>query len=235
MPYPAVRARVGTALTTIKTLAAHEVVQLAYPRPPTERQEFGMAVGKSIDSTLSRYSHEYDRGLRPTVGAMNRFAATVLEEELKDIDLSVDAPEKAHALEQIAAVLQAFRKTEVFGLPRPRTRMILINDQVGVYTQPDYWDRKNRFYEMKSYRAIPPPPDVLLQLRLFQLGFAPLEAYLVCVNRHVTPPDVTITPIPPGTREETVATLDQALKLGREHGAEKVLEYIDSLVVRYSV
>ena len=175
-------------MTTIKTVAAHEIVRRAFPRPPTERQEFGMAVGKAIDSTLSRYSHQFDRGLRPTVGAMSRFATTTLEEELRDIDLPVETPEKAAAQAQITAVLQAFRKTEVFGLPRPKTRMVLIDELVGVYTQPDYWDRKSRFYEMKSYRAVPPPPDVGLQLRLFQLGFAGFEGFLLCVNRHATPP-----------------------------------------------
>jgi len=222
-------------MTTIRTLAAHEIVQLAYPRPPTERQEFGMAVGKVIDSTLSRYSHEFDRGFRPTVGAMTRFAARSLDEELKDIDLPVDASEKARAQEQIAAVLQAFRKTEVFGLPRPKTRMILIDERVGVYTQPDYWDRKTRFYEMKSYRAIPPPPDVALQLRLFQLGFAGLEAFLICVNRHASPPDVTITEIAPITPDESLEALRQAFTRGLEKGREKVLEYVDSPVVRYSI
>jgi hypothetical protein len=222
-------------VTTIKTLAAYEIVQAAFPRPPTERQEFGIVVGKAIDSTLSRYSHQFDRGLRPTVGAMTRFAATVLDDELKDIDLAVESADKARAQEQILAVLQAFRKTEVFGLPRPKTRMILINERVGVYTQPDYWDRTSRFYEMKSYRAIPPPPDVVLQLRLFQLGFAGFEAFLVCVNRHASPPDVTITPIPPPTVLESTGTLRQALILGLEKGREKVLEYIDSPAVRYKV
>jgi hypothetical protein len=193
-----------------------------------------MAVGKAIDATLSRYSHEFDRGLRPTVGAMNRLAESTLDEELQDIDLPIDPAERKRALDQIAAVLQAFRKTEVFGLPRPRTRMLLIDEQVGVYTQPDYWDRKQRFYEMKSYRAIPPPPDVALQLRLFQLGFAGLDAYLVCVNRHASPPDVSITPIPPLTPEDSTATLRQALAVAREKGRDKVLEYIDSPVVRYS-
>ena len=194
-----------------------------------------MAVGKSIDSTLSRYSHEFDQGRHPTVSAMNQFAAAALENELMDIDLPASASERARAKERIAAVLQAFRNTEVFGLPRPRTRMILINERVGVYTQPDYWDRKRRIYEMKSYRALPPPADVVLQLRLFQLGFAGFETYLVCVNRHASPPDVTITPIPPITPGESVETLSQALRLGIENGREKVLEYVDNLVVRYSV
>ena len=193
-----------------------------------------MAVGKAIDSTLARYSHEFSRGLRPTVGAMTRFAATVMDEELRDIDLPVGTSERAAAQVQISAVLQAFRKTVVFGLPRPKTRMVLIDEQVGVYTQPDYWDRVSRFYEMKSYRAIPPPPDVVLQLRLFQLGFVGFDGFLVCVNRHATPPDVSITPVLPMTGPESQETLLLARQIGLEIGTSKVLEFIDSPVVRYS-
>jgi hypothetical protein len=222
-------------MTTIRVLAAHEIVQLTYPRPPTEKQEFGMAVGKAIDSTLSRYSHEFDRGFRPTVSSMNRLAEASLEEELRDIDLTVEASERARARQQISAVLQAFRKSEVFGLPRPRTRMILVNELVGVYTQPDYWDRKSRFYEMKSYLAIPPPPHVALQLRLFQLGFSGFDAFLICVDRHATPPGVTVAPIPRLTPEEMAETLRLALSAGMQSGKEKVLEFIDSPVVRYSI
>jgi hypothetical protein len=221
-------------LARIKTLAAYEVVQMAYPRVPTERQELGMAVGKAIDSTLSRYSHAFGRGMRPTVAAMNRFADTTLDDELRDIDLQVEPLELQRVREQIAAVVQAFRKTEVFGLPRPRTRMILIDEQVGVYTQPDYWDGKSRFYEMKSYRAVPPPPDVALQLRLFQLGFAGFDAFIVSVDRHVTPPEVTITKVAPITRTDAQQALSVALNYGLANGHEKVLEYIDSPVIRYS-
>jgi hypothetical protein len=222
-------------MTTIKTLATHEVVQLAFPRTPTERQELGMAVGKAIDSTLSRYSHEFDRGLRPTVAAMTRFASETLDDELRDMDLPLGPLDRDRARQQILAVLQTFRKTEVFGLPRPRTRMVLINERVGVYAQPDYWDRKQRFYEMKSYRAVPPPPEVALQLRLFQLGFVGFDAFLVCVDRHSTPPGVSITAVPPLTSEESTATLREALDFGLRNGREKVLEYIDSQVVRYTV
>jgi hypothetical protein len=222
-------------LTTIKTLATHEVVQLAYPRPPTEHQELGMAVGKVVDETLSRFSHQFDQGRRPTMGSMAHFAATRLDEELKDIDLRISPTERARAELQIAAVLQAFRQTEVFGLPRPRTRMVLINEQVGIYAQPDYWDRQQRFYEMKSYRAVPPPPDVALQLRLFQLGFPGFQAFLLCIDRHATPPGVSLASIPPLTPGESTETLLQALRFGRDTGKDKVLEYIDSPVVRYSV
>jgi len=45
-------------MTTVRTVATYEIVQITYPRPPvTERDELGMAVGRVIDSSFSRYSH----------------------------------------------------------------------------------------------------------------------------------------------------------------------------------
>ena len=193
-----------------------------------------MAVGKVIDSTLSRYGHDYRRGFRPTVGAMTKLAGAALSQELKEIDLAVSEPERARILAQISAVLQAFRKTEVFGLARPRSRLVLIDEQVGVYVQPDYWDGKSRFYEMKSYRAVPLSPENALQIRLFQLGFPRFEAFLLCVDRHAVPPVSSITSVPPPTVQEASETLSLATRAGAERGTPVVLEYVDVPVVRYS-
>lgn len=193
-----------------------------------------MAVGKAIDNALSKYGHDYRRGFRPTVGALTAFAEDELSRELEDIDLVVAPAEYERLRAQISGVLQAFRKTEVFGMARPRSRLVLIDEQVGVYVQPDYWDGKRRFYEMKSYRAIPPPTEVALQVRLFQLGFPGFEAILLCVDRHAVPPASSQTVMPPLSRDTTAETLSRALGAAPAHGREAVLEYIDVPVVRYS-
>jgi hypothetical protein len=130
-------------------------------------------------------------------------------------------------------VLQAYRLSEIFGLARPRTRVIVIGGTVGVYAQPDYWDGRGRFFEMKSYRAIPPPPDVALQLRLFQLAFPQFEAVLVCIDRHARPVETTSAVIPPLTREETASALRLAFDVGWEFGHEKVLEYMEGPFTHY--
>ncbi len=221
-------------MTTIRTLATHQVVSYVYPRPPTERQELGMAVGKAIDSTLSKYGHDFRRGFRPTVGAMSKLAEATLTEELRDIDLPVADSERTRVSQQITAVLQAFRKTEVFGLPRPRSRLVLIDERVGVYAQPDYWDGRTRFYEMKSFRAIPPPPEVALQVRLFQLAFPGFEARLICVDRHSAPPSVTTVSMPALSQPVATETLRQALRASESVGASAVLDFVDVPVVRYS-
>ncbi len=222
-------------MTAVRTVAAHEIVQAAYPRPVTERDEIGMAVGKAIDETLSRYSHEFSQARRPTLTSMSRLATEILDRELADADAQLTSKDRDQQLSEVFGVLQAFRRSEVMGLTRPRSRMILINERVGVYAQPDYWNGRDRFYEMKSYHASPMPPDVQLQLQLFQCAFPSFRAFLACFDRHATPVTATIESIPPLEREATDEVLKLAYRTGLEKGTEKVLEYIDNPIVRYSI
>ena len=121
----------------------------------------------------------------------------------------------------------------MFGLPRPKSRLIVIDGTAGIYAGPDYWNGRDRFFEMKSYHAVPPPPDVALQLQLFQLAFTGLAAYLFCIDRHAVPVTATVTAIAPPTPEETRATLELAYRVAIEKGQEKVLEYVDNPQVHY--
>ncbi|HEY1198603.1 MAG TPA: hypothetical protein VGG32_07750 [Thermoplasmata archaeon] len=222
-------------MTAVKTVATHEIVQAAYPRPVTERDEIGMAVGKAIDETLSRFSHEFSQSRRPTLAAMNRLAAEILDRELSDADVQLTPQDRERQVSEAFGVLQAFRRSEVMGLSRPRSRMILINERVGVYAQPDYWDGRDRFYEMKSYYASPMPMDVRLQLQLFQCAFPGFRAFLACFDRHATPVTTVIESIPPLEREAVEEVLRLAYRTGLEKGTEKVLEYVDNPIVRYSI
>lgn len=220
-------------MTVIRTLATYEVVQRTHPRPVTERDELGMAVGRAIDAALSRYSHEAGQHRRPTVTSMRRYAAELLDTELADAHVVLPPTDREKELGKVAGVLQAFRKSELFGLSRPRSRLILINETIGVYAQPDYWDGRTTFYEMKSYRAVPPPPDVAMQLRFFQLAFPGLRGVLACFDRHAMPVETTLLPIPPIAEAEARETLRAAYRAGLENGQEKVLEYVDNPIVRY--
>jgi hypothetical protein len=222
-------------VTTIRTVAAHEVVRATYPRPVTEKDELGMAVGTAIDDTLSHFSYEVREGRRASVAAMNRWAEAVLNRQLEDANVVLEAPVRTTQLEAISKVLQAFRKTEIMGLARPRSRLILINEEVGVYAQPDYWDGRDRFFEMKSYLAVPPPPDVELQMRLFQLAFAGFHSFLACFDRHATPVTTTVVELPPLPASGSAEILRTALRVGREVGLPKVLEYVDAPTMRYTV
>ncbi len=222
-------------MTTIRTIAAHEVVRARFPREVTERDEIGMAVGKAIDETLSHYSHEYAQGRRPTRTGMNRRAEATLDEELAEADVHLPPAERARHLEAIDGVLQAFRRSGLMGLPRPRSRLILINGDAGVYAQPDYWNGRDRIYEMKSFHASPIPPYVLLQVQLFQCAFPGFQAFLAWFDRHVQPVVATMEEAPALGPEAQTAALWLAYRHARSDGVDKVLEFMDSPTVRYTL
>ncbi|MGA8303739.1 MAG: hypothetical protein WA691_04115 [Thermoplasmata archaeon] len=222
-------------MTTVRTIATHDVVATAYPRPVTERDEIGMAAGKAIDEALSRFSYEYSQSRRATFTAMGRWATEVLDAELADADVQLSVGQRDQQLAEVFGVLRAFRNSELMGLTRPRSRMILINEQIGVYAQPDYWDGKDRFYEMKSYQASPMPPDVRLQIQLFQCAFPGFRAFLASFDRHATPVSTSIEPVEPPAPAARDTVLKLAFQTGVEKGTAKVLEYIDNPAVRYSI
>lgn len=223
-------------MTTIRTIAAHEVVQRTYPRPPPEeKDEVAMAAGAAIDGTLSQFGHQARQGRRMSATALRALAGSLFDDRLAEAAVEVPDAEREKVLDQVREVLQAYRRSEIFGLPRPKSRIIMIDGRVGVYAQPDFWDGRTRFFEMKSYPAVPPPPDVALQLRLFQLAFPQLEAVLICFNRHATPVETVSQVIPPLTSAETLATLRLAYDFGVEFGQEKVLEYMEGPSVPYTL
>lgn len=220
-------------MTTIRTVAAHEVVRATFPRPITEKDELGMAVGKAIDGALSEASYDFSIGRRPTKSGLQRAAAEILDRELLDAHLDLPAGERERQLAQIAGVLAAYRKSGLMGLTRPKSRLILIAEQVGIYAQPDFWDRTARIYEMKSYHPVPTPPDVRLQLELFQLAFPGFRTFLACFDRHATPVTASVEEIPPIAEGAARDVLRSAHLIGLAQGVEKVVEYIDSPTVRY--
>jgi hypothetical protein len=220
-------------MVTIRTVAVHDVVAAVYPREVKEQDQIAMAIGKAIDATLNHLSHEARTRRAPGTVAVRAYGTEALDEALGVGALELAEPERTAAVEQLSAVADAFRRSGLLGLPRPRSRLILIGEAFGVYAQPDYWNGRDRFFEMKSYRAIPPHPDVALQVRLFYLAFPGFEGHLVAIDRHARPVTVTTAMIPRPSEEESAAALRAAVKVAQATGQERVLEYIDVPVVRY--
>ena len=223
-------------MVTVRAIPVHEIVRQTYPRPPPrEEDHVAMAVGKAIDGALARFGHEVRQGRRPTASAMLRGAEELLEEALGEEGVAIAPETRRRILSEVGEVLPAYRRSPIFGLARPKTRVLVIGGEVAVYAQPDYWDGRTRFYEMKSYRAIPPPPDVALQVRLFQLAFPGFEAVLLCIDRHAHPVTTSVLGLAPPTPSETTEALRTAYDLGRRYGQEKVFEYMEGPFVHYPV
>ncbi|HEV2519772.1 MAG TPA: hypothetical protein VGX00_04020 [Thermoplasmata archaeon] len=222
-------------MTRVRTVATHQVVSSTFPRPVTEADELGMAIGKAIDTALGRYSHEASRGRRPGVAATVEFGMSEFDALRREADLVLAEALVIEVRREIEGVIRAFRGSVLFGLERPRSRLILIGEATGIYAQPDYWDRRHAFFEMKSYRAIPPPPDVALQMALFHLAFPGLRGSLVGFDRHADPVSVHLAEVPAPTPSERARLLRIAHRCALEIGVEKVLEYVDAPVVRYAL
>jgi hypothetical protein len=221
-------------LTRIRTVATHEIVSATFPRPAaTERDELARALGRAIDTALGWFSFEAGRGRRPGIERASERGRAELSELCRDADLHPTVAERAELDREIEGVVRAFRGSPLYGLERPRSRLLLIDESVGVYAQPDYWDRASAFYEMKSYKASPPPPDLLLQIAFFHLAFPGFKGVLAGFDRHADPVTVHLAELPPPSEEERDRILGNAEAFGRAHGVEKVLEYVDVPVVRY--
>ena len=205
-----------------------------YPREPTERDELGMAVGKAIDEALSRFSHQSAAGGRVGVAQVVRGAQETLGRELEDAHLTLPSGEEERLLATLRELVRLFRQSELFGLRRPRTRLLLIDGVAGVYAQPDFWNGRDRIYELKSYRASPPRPDVQLQLDLFQLAFPGFDELLVSLDRHAVPPTLELVRVPPLGSVRAGELLRTARDLALRDGQEKVVDYIDCPIVRRS-
>jgi hypothetical protein len=221
--------------STVRTVAVHDVVQQVYPRPPpTERDDVGRAEGKAIDAALNRFSYDAGRGGRPSVSSVVASAETIFREELRDAQLSLDPAAAESFRSRVRDLARLFRQSELAGQARPRTRLLVIDGDAGIYAQPDFWDGRARIFELKSYRAIPPPPDVTLQLELFQLAFPGFEERLVCLDRHATPPSIHAVTVGPIAGPRRLEVLTIARDVARAHGTEKVLRFVDSPIVRRS-
>ena len=223
-------------MTTIRTLASHEVVQRAFPRPPPEeKDELAMAAGRAVDAALSRMGYDALNRRKTSATTIRELAAAEFDDRLAEAGLTAPEAEREKVLGQVREVASAYRTSPIYGLPRPKSRIVLIGDRVGIYAQPDFWDGRARFYEMKSYRAIPPPPDIALQIRLFQLAFPNLESVLICFDRHAHPVQVTSATVPPAAAEERDAALRLAYDAALELGTDKVREYVEGTLVPYAL
>jgi len=223
-------------MTVVRTIAVHEIVRDVFPRPPPEEKDrVAMAVGKAIDGTVADLGYQLRRGRRPTQSGLDELGRSLLDEALAENAVALSPAEREATLARLREVVRAYRRSPIAGLARPKTRVCLIDNQVGVYAQPDFWDGRGRIFELKSFLAVPPPPDVALQLRLFQLAYPGFETLLVCLNRHAQPVETTSYVVPPPTPAEVADALRLAFDVGQRLGQPKVLEYVEGPFVAYTL
>jgi hypothetical protein len=162
----------------IKTVPSYSIVNHKYPI--TADNPIGIAYGYAFDrallecnyhgwsvaSTLQYFKDEFLR-------MMNGHSSSITQEQLQQI------------LQQASLMLLAYKQTPIYkqSLLRPKTRVVVINDTIGVYMQPDFYDPcSDTFYEVKSY---PLRKDEYMfkrlcyQVKLYQLAYPKSKAVAV--------------------------------------------------------
>jgi hypothetical protein len=160
------------------TVPAYRIVNYKYPIQ--EDNPIGIAFGYAFDrallecnyhglsvaSTLQYFKDEFLR-------MMNGYSNSITQEQLQQI------------LQQASMMFLAYKETPIYrnSLLRPKTRVVVINNAIGVYMQPDFYDPLNDvFYEVKSY---PLRKDEYMfkrlcyQVRLYQLAYPKSKAVAV--------------------------------------------------------
>jgi hypothetical protein len=163
------------------TVPAYRIVNYKYPI--TEDNPIGIAFGYAFDrallecnyyglsvaSTLQYFKDEFLRMLMNGHSSSNN----ITQEQLQQI------------LHQASMMLLAYKQTPIYrnSLLRPKTRVVVINDTIGVYMQPDFYDPcSDTFYEVKSY---PLRKDEYMfkrlcyQVKLYQLAYPKSKAVAV--------------------------------------------------------
>jgi hypothetical protein len=167
--------------TVIKTLPSYSIVNYKYPI--TTDNPIGIAFGYAFDrallernyhglsvaSTLQYFKGEFIRMLNGHSSSNN-----ITQEQLLQ-----------QILQQASMMLLAYKQTPIYRdlLLRPKTRVVVINDTIGVYMQPDFYDPcTDVFYEVKSY---PLKKDEYMfkrlcyQVKLYQLAYPKSKAVAV--------------------------------------------------------
>jgi hypothetical protein len=160
------------------TVPAYRIVNHKYPIQ--EDNPIGIAFGYAFDrallecnyhglsvaSTLQYFKDEFLR-------MMNGHSSSITQEQLQQI------------LQQASMMFIAYKQTPIYrnSLLRPKTRVVVINDTIGVYMQPDFYDPcTDTFYEVKSY---PLRKDEYMfkrlcyQVKLYQLAYPKSKAVAV--------------------------------------------------------
>jgi hypothetical protein len=160
------------------TVPAYRIVNYKYPI--TEDNPIGIAFGYAFDRALLECNYhklsvastlQYFKG--EFIRMMNGHSSSITQEQLQQI------------LQQASMMLLAYRNTPIYkqSLLRPKTKAVVINDTIGVYMQPDFYDPcTNTFYEVKSY---PLRKDEYMfkrlcyQVKLYQLAYPKSKAVAV--------------------------------------------------------
>jgi hypothetical protein len=200
----------------IKTLPSYSLVNYKYPI--TEDNPIGIAFGYAFDRALLECNYhgwsvastlQYFKG--EFLRMMNGYSNSITQEQLQQI------------LQQASMMILAYKQTPIYkqSLLRPKTRVVVINDKIGVYMQPDFYDPcSDTFYEVKSY---PLRKDEYMfkrlcyQVKLYQLAYPKSKAVAVgfCNGNNGSNSGYELLELPSLTPREKLQLLQEIMEAVR--------------------
>jgi hypothetical protein len=184
--------------------------------------------GSVFDKAMVKMNYYYKRGVDDFLEAALKYMSLILDHEAAILGIKLMPDQRDNILSRGKAMLDAFKSTPAFGLLRPKTRLVVIDDLVGVYVQPDFYDGET-IYEVKTFdpRGV---NYVKYQVKLFQLGYPGSKAILIGFDKATNKPIIlTIDPINDVDKNEL---MKQALAFGLINGAEE--EPSTTITIRYN-
>lgn len=170
----------------LKVIATHEYVSNFIKYTGDKR---GMVLGKCLDETVSKmnyYNYKYQINRDISLKALKSYTV-FLKSEFEKHDIVIDKSEMRTYYAMGWKFINAFKKSVLYEnmLLRDRTRIVTINDDVGIYAQPDFVDyADNVIYEMKSFSLKPLPEYVRKQVRIFQLAYPNFNTVIIGFPRN---------------------------------------------------
>ncbi|KJE48957.1 MULTISPECIES: hypothetical protein [Acidiplasma] len=169
----------------MRVIATHEYVKNFIKHTG---DKLPMVIGKCLDDTVSKMVYFKNRHIINrdiTIKALRSYTA-LLKDELHKNCISLENSDLRYYYAMGWKFINAFKKSVIYenSLLRDRTRIIIINDEAGIYAQPDFVDYENKtIYEMKSFSLKPLPEYVRLQARVFQLAYPDFKTVLIAFPR----------------------------------------------------
>jgi hypothetical protein len=163
------------------TVPAYRIVNYKYPI--IEDNPIGIAFGYAFDRALLECNY-YGLSVASTLQYFkDEFLRMLMNGHSSSNNITQDQLQQI--LQQASMMLLAYKQTPIYrnSLLRPKTRVVVINNAIGVYMQPDFYDPLNDvFYEVKSY---PLRKDEYMfkrlcyQIKLYQLAYPKSKAVAV--------------------------------------------------------
>jgi len=163
----------------IRVIATHQYVSRFFRE---ESDPVSLAFGRAFDQATAQFSYYngFTWSRRKLIFKALRHFMYIFDRELRGMGIKIGRDVRDRVASRALKCLNAFTRSDAFGLWRDKTHIILIDDVVGIYAQPDFVDNyREIIYELKTFRPDKVDEYLEKQVRVFQLAYPNYEAVVL--------------------------------------------------------